>query len=65
MQIRMEQTHEHLIVDRPASGVCLITLNRPRALNALTLRMQQTLDEALTQIETDDAVRCVGADRRR
>lgn len=36
-----------------------ITLNRPKALNALTLDMIRTIDAALTEWETDDDVRVV------
>ncbi|WP_354698459.1 Carnitinyl-CoA dehydratase [Paraconexibacter sp. AEG42_29] len=36
-----------------------ITLNRPRAINALTLEMIRLIDEALTAWEGDDAVACV------
>jgi len=36
---------------------CLITLNRPKSLNALSVRMWQDLDNALSEIETDDEIR--------
>src|SRR4051812_48339853 len=36
-----------------------ITLNRPKALNALTLDMIRAIDAALTEWETDDEVRVV------
>ncbi len=39
-----------------------ITLNRPRALNALTLGMIQTIDAALAKWENDEAVRLVLVD---
>ncbi|MCW2950604.1 MAG: Enoyl-CoA hydratase [Thermoleophilia bacterium] len=36
-----------------------ITLNRPKALNALTLDMIRAIDAALTEWEHDDQVRCI------
>ncbi len=40
-------------------GIALITLNRPKALNALTLDMIKALDERLTAWERDEEVRAV------
>jgi len=57
---------EFLLIDQPAEGVALITLNRPRSRNALTLDMQAELNEALRQMERDEAVRAIvitGADK--
>src|SRR5215213_1955007 len=42
-----------------ATGVGTITLNRPEALNALTVPMKQALLGAFRQIERDRAVRAV------
>ena len=42
-----------------ATGVGTITLNRPEALNALTVQMKQALLGAFRQIERDRAVRAV------
>ncbi len=39
-------------------GIAEVTLNRPQALNALTLNMVRILDSQLAAWETDDAV-CV------
>lgn len=36
-----------------------LVLNRPRAINALTLEMVETLDRALTEWETDRRIACV------
>jgi enoyl-CoA hydratase len=59
-----------------ADGVGLITLNRPRAINALNLAMLHQLSDALGELATDDQVReveltgagdrglCAGADVR-
>ena len=40
-------------------GVALITLNRPRQLNALTMEMQVQYFEALERADRDERVRCV------
>ena len=40
-------------------GVAEVTLNRPQALNALTLDMVRVLDLQLAAWETDDAVRAI------
>lgn len=43
----------------PASRVATITLNRPEALNALTVPMKVDLLAALRRLERDDAIRAV------
>ena len=48
---------KNLVVSRPRPGVVLITLNRPRALNALSKALLVEL--AATFKEADDQVRCV------
>lgn len=40
-------------------GIALITINNPQALNALTVAMFQSLEQMLTGLEVDDAVRVV------
>ena len=40
-------------------GVVVLTLNRPKALNALSDVVMGALGDELTAIEADDAVRCV------
>jgi enoyl-CoA hydratase len=40
-------------------AVAVLTLNRPKTLNALSDSVMAALDEALTSLESDDAVRCV------
>ena len=46
---------------RPSSdlAVAVLTLNRPKALNALSDAVMGALDDELTALESDDAVRCV------
>ena len=48
-----------IAVDRPAPGVAVLTLNRPEAHNALDTDLQRRLDEELTCLEADPAVRCL------
>ena len=48
-----------IAVDRPAPGVAVVTLNRPEAHNALDTDLQRRLDEELTFLEADPAVRCL------
>lgn len=42
-----------------ADGVAVLTLNRPAARNSLSLRMLETLEDALAAIGQDARVRCV------
>jgi 2-(1,2-epoxy-1,2-dihydrophenyl)acetyl-CoA isomerase len=50
---------DELLVDRPAPGVVVLTLNRPERLNAVTLGLQRTLDHALSELSEDADVRCL------
>jgi len=47
------------IVTECLGGVVLVTLNRPEKLNALSFGLVRELDEALTQLEEDDAIKAV------
>lgn len=40
-------------------GVCIIKLNRPKALNALCAELTMELADALTKLEADDKIGCV------
>jgi enoyl-CoA hydratase len=48
-----------ILVDRPADGVALVTLNRPDVLNALDYATLGELADALEELDTDASVRCV------
>lgn len=48
-----------VLIERPAEGVALVTLNRPQARNALDLQTQARLDQALQELADDDSVRAV------
>ncbi len=55
-----------VLVERPAAGVGLVRLNRPRALNALNGPLMDGLMDALAEMDRDSAIRCmviVGSDR--
>lgn len=49
-------TYETLLLDRPEPGVAVITLNRPKALNALSNQLMKDLTEALDALESDDTI---------
>lgn len=55
----MATTTDDLLLDRLDDGVVLLTLNRPDSLNAITMHLQSELDDALTELEDDEAVRGV------
>lgn len=58
--------YENIIVSRPAEGVALITLNRPKALNALSSPLFRELNEAAAELDADDSVGALvltGSDR--
>lgn len=48
-----------ILVERPARGVALITLNRPDVHNAIDTGLQRLLDDHLTALEADPGVRCI------
>lgn len=50
---------KNIIVSRPRLGVSLITLNRPKALNALSTPLFQELNHALAEIDADKDVSAV------
>ncbi|SFY19578.1 enoyl-CoA hydratase [Azotobacter vinelandii] len=50
---------ESVLVERPAPGVALIRLNRPKARNALNQEVRAALAEHFTELGHDPEVRCV------
>jgi enoyl-CoA hydratase len=50
--------HETIIV-KISDHVCVITLNRPSALNALNSQLVEELGDAVTDAENNDKVRCM------
>ena len=58
--------YENLLISRPGPGVELITLNRPKALNALNSALFVELNEALKKADEDanvGAIVITGSDR--
>ena len=47
------------ILFEQADGVAVITLNRPRVLNALSMPLMTELGESITQCEEDDEIRAI------
>ncbi|KAI0800027.1 enoyl-CoA hydratase [Fomes fomentarius] len=50
---------EYILTSRPADGVALITLNRPKALNALSTPLFTELNSALKELDEDDSIRAL------
>ncbi len=48
-----------VLVESDGGGVTTVTLNRPEALNSLSLEVEETLQELLPRLEADDATRVV------
>lgn len=48
-----------ILLERRDDGVAVITLNRPKALNALNLQVMREISSALAELERDAAVGCV------
>jgi enoyl-CoA hydratase len=51
-------TYENIIVEKE-EGVGIVTLNRPKALNALCAALIDDLERALDDLESDDAIGCI------
>ena len=48
--------YTNILVSRPETGVSLITLNRPKALNALNSELFRELNQALAEADADESV---------
>ncbi|KAF6221763.1 hypothetical protein HO133_001731 [Letharia lupina] len=51
--------YENILVELPKPGVGLITLNRPRALNALSTALFVELNDALQNFDNDDSTNAI------
>ncbi|KAF9017532.1 ClpP/crotonase [Hymenopellis radicata] len=52
----MSTSYENIIAARPVPGVALITLNRPKALNALSSPLFLELNDAMKEADSDNSV---------
>jgi len=52
-------TYDMLLVERPAEGVALVRLNRPRQYNALNLHLLSEIAQVFRELDQDDSVRCI------
>lgn len=52
----LSREYENLKVSRPKPNVTLLTLNRPKALNALSSPLFEEFNDVLDQTEKDDQV---------
>src|SRR5262245_19666384 len=50
---------QNILVESVDGGVAVVTLNRPKVLNALSYDLRRELDEALTSMENDAQIRAV------
>jgi hypothetical protein len=50
------KSYENILTSRPESGVALVTLNRPKALNALNTALFAELNDALRLIDADRGI---------
>ncbi|CCM05379.1 uncharacterized protein FIBRA_07595 [Fibroporia radiculosa] len=51
--------YQNILTSRPADGVALITLNRPKALNALSSPLYEELNHALASFDADEGIRAM------
>lgn len=50
---------ETILFEKDDRGIARVTLNRPKALNAFSVRMRDELYEVLSAVRIDDDIRCV------
>lgn len=48
-----------LLVEKPIEGVAVVTFNRPEAMNALSKALRAALNQAIRELDADDAVRVI------
>ena len=52
-------TYENILVEKKEEGVLLVTLNRPKALNALCWALFQDLNKALADADKDPSIKAI------
>ena len=50
-------TYQNIVLDQPEAGIYRLTVNRPKALNALNAVTLAELAQAIAQVAADDAAR--------
>ncbi|KAI0114836.1 ClpP/crotonase [Daldinia grandis] len=53
------RSYEHLLVSEPKPGVGQVTLNRPKALNALSTPLINELNQALGELNSSDSISAI------
>jgi enoyl-CoA hydratase/carnithine racemase len=51
-------TYEHILLERE-DGIGIITLNRPEKLNAMNRKLSSELQDAVKELDADDAIGCI------
>ena len=52
-------SYDNILVEKQDNGVALVTLNRPKALNALNYALFCDLNDAMKKLDVDPAVRAI------
>ncbi|KAF3081510.1 hypothetical protein TWF569_001833 [Orbilia oligospora] len=55
----LSQQYDNIIVETPVDGVGQVTLNRPKALNALSTPLFKELNDALQKLDEDPSIRAI------
>ncbi|KAF3166582.1 hypothetical protein TWF225_005601 [Orbilia oligospora] len=55
----LPQQYDNIIVETPVDGVGQVTLNRPKALNALSTPLFKELNDALQKLDEDPSIRAI------
>ncbi|KZP08438.1 enoyl-CoA hydratase [Athelia psychrophila] len=66
IRLMSSQNYVNILTSRPETGVALITLNRPKALNALNTPLMLELNQALGEFDADPEIGAIvltGSDR--
>lgn len=48
-----------LLIEKPLEGVAVVTFNRPEAMNALSKALRAALNQAIRELDADDAVKVI------
>lgn len=57
--ISTAREYTHILTARPEPAVALLTLNRPKALNALSSPLFEELNHALEEADADDSISAI------